>query len=212
MKQILHGLLIVAAIVCQQSCALVSSPVVSSVAPGFESRTPRKIAVLPVANNTLYTDGPPMLRTRLHDELGSRGYEIMPADSVDAVLKEKFGIVSGSQLDGVEPADLASALGADGIFYTALTEWSRTRVLERDHISVGAEFQLRSGSGRDVLWQARHEVFRQVVAKSFFSNQEAKDDRPLYMALVRELLVDVLVTLPPPVPLNPPMPDSGTAP
>jgi len=177
-------------------CALFSSPVETVVAADFSERIPQKVAVLPVANGTLYEEGPAMVREQASRMLESKGYDLVPAGQVDRLLKEKLGVVSGEQLAGIEPDALCEALGVDGLLYTSLTEWSRTRIVERDQVVVGADFRLRSRPGFPVIWLAKHEVFRHVEASSVFDNPERREDNRIYLALVRDLMTDVGATLP----------------
>lgn len=178
------------------SCALFSSPVETVVAADYSERVPLRIAVLPVANGTLYEEGPLMVREQAGKMIESKGFTLVPAEQVDTLLKEKLGVVSGEQIEGIEPDALCEVLGADGLLYTSLTEWSRTRIVERDQVVVGADFRLRSKPGFPVIWLAKHEVFRQVEASSVFDNPERRDDARIYLSLVKELVADVGATLP----------------
>jgi len=187
---------VLSAFVLLSACALFFGPVESTVAPDFARRCPSRIAVLPVANETLYTEGPPMIRAQVEKLLESRGYQLVPAARVDEILQDKLDIVYGGQTDSVEPAQLAELLGADGLVYTKLIEWSRTRIVERDQLAVGAEFELKSAASKDLLWRARHEVYRRAEPRSMFDPPERREDTQEFLALVKDLVRDVGATLP----------------
>lgn len=178
------------------ACALFFGPVESTLAPDFARRCPVRVAVLPVANETLYTEGPPLIRAQVEKLFESRGYELVPASKVDEILEDRLEIVYGGQTDAVEPARLAELLGADGLVYTKLIEWSRTRIVERDQMAVGAEFELKSAASKDLLWRARHEVYRRAEPRSVFDPPERREDTQEFLALVKDLVRDVGATLP----------------
>lgn len=186
-------------LVCLGSaCALFSAPVQSFVVEDFGTRAPARIVILPVANGTLYPEGPELLRSRIEIMLKNSGYDTLSGDRIDEMLKEKYGITYGAQLANIEPSELAAAfgseLGADALLFTELFEWDRTRIVDRDQMSVGAGFQLVESASLTVIWRARHEVVRHLPGRSLFDT--VSTDSGDYELLIHELLRDISQTLP----------------
>src|SRR5690349_8925835 len=63
-----------------------------------EFHPPQIIAVLPFDNETNDVEGPELVRKALIEVLPRRGYLVLDKESVDTVLREKFGITDGGQL------------------------------------------------------------------------------------------------------------------
>jgi hypothetical protein len=96
--------------------------------------SPRKVAVLPVANESNDLDGPVMVRQLLFDQLLGRGWVLVPLSDVDEKLKEK-GFTDGGQLRAATPQNLGEWTGADTLFYPVLQDFN--------YLNVGFYWQRR---------------------------------------------------------------------
>lgn len=138
----------------------------------------RKVALLPIANETNDLDGPIYIRKLLQQKLSESGYDLVPMADVDAKLLEK-GFTDGGQLKATTPEKLGEWTGSDTLFYPVLEDFS--------YLNVGFYWQRRvKVSGRLVdaktgekLWEAerswatRDLVTDQKNAKQQFAVQMA---------------------------------------
>lgn len=116
---------------------------------------PARVAVLPFGNETNDVDGPESVRKLLTELLPTRGYVAVPEDRVDQVLKEKFGITDGGQLDSVTPQELGKALDVDGLIYGNLISFVDIPLGFASKRTVKAEFRLVDAKSGEKIWEDR---------------------------------------------------------
>ncbi len=101
--------------------------VVRFVAPDYAAKAPPKVAVMPFDNRSVDLLGPELLRKLVQASLSERGYDALPLDAVDAGLS-KLGVHEGGQLSGLEAAKVAEMVGADGLLYGTVEEFTMQNV------------------------------------------------------------------------------------
>jgi hypothetical protein len=94
----------------------------------------RRVAVLPMANNTNDLDGPVYVRKLIFEQLSARGYQLIPLDQIDTKLRDN-GFTDGGQLKMATPEQIGQWVGADTLLYGTLENF--------DYFLLGVYFQRR---------------------------------------------------------------------
>ena len=87
------------------------------------SKSPAKLAILPINNNTNDVAGSMVFREILYNNFKEyhKGYDIQPLEKTDELLN-RAGITDGGQLQFLRSIELAEILGVDGLLITNLDE------------------------------------------------------------------------------------------
>jgi len=85
----------------------------------------RTVALMPLVNNSVDVDGPMVVRSLLAVSLEKFFYTVKPLEETDRILKEQMGVTLGSQLDMATTKMLCDNLGADGIMYGSLEDFTQ---------------------------------------------------------------------------------------
>lgn len=129
------------------ACALTPKLLVSGYTP------PNKIAVLPMNNQSNDMRGPEYVRQEFVRHLHSRGYEVLPIDATDEILRTKFGITDGGQLNSVTPEKIGSALDVDAVIYGELIDFKFLNVGFYQNRLVEANFKMVETKSGQPLWE-----------------------------------------------------------
>lgn len=121
-----------------------------------------RVAVAPMENRSNDLDASEIIRRAFVEELGRRGWNVMPTAESDRILREALGINYGGQLSAVTPEEVCAALGVDAVFYGDVLEWNKTTVGIYNAVAVEAKFRL-FGSGGALLWEGGDRQFKQLV-------------------------------------------------
>lgn len=140
--------------------------------------SPRRVAVLPVSNETTDLDGPPFIRQLIFENLSGRGYDLAPMADIDAKLLEQ-GFTDGGQLNAASPQKLGEWVAADGLFYTTLVSFNYINLGYYWQRKVTVYGRLVDAQNGDKLWEAERTwmtlnvVTKQEQAKREFAIQLA---------------------------------------
>lgn len=134
--------------------------------PGPDGNNPvARVAVLPMRNNTNHLYAPDWIRTAFNDAVLRRYYSSIPLSAVDQNLKEKMGLSLGAQLDidnplpvTPTPQKVGEALGADGLFYSSLEDFSNFVTGVYNKYKIKARFKLVNARTGKVMWERVEEV------------------------------------------------------
>jgi len=141
--------------------------------------TPKRVAVLPMSNETNDLDGPVLVRKLLQEHLEDRFFERAPLEEIDAALRD-HGFTDGGQLRAAKPQDLGEWTKADGLLYSVLEEFN--------YLNVGFYWQRRvkikarlvdAGTGES-LWESEKGWITQGIATS---KREAERQFAIQMAI-----------------------------
>lgn len=113
-----------------------------------------RVAVAPLENQSNDLDASEIIRGAFVEEILRRGWNVMPVEESDRLLRERLGISYGGQLGSTTPAEVCRALGARGVFYGTVQEWNKTTTGIYNHVTVTAEFRLYGESG-ERLWEGQ---------------------------------------------------------
>lgn len=137
-------------------CALKPKMIVADYAP------PKKLAVLPMSNQSNDLRGPEYIRKEFVRYLQKRGYIVSPLEETDVVLREKFGVTDGGQLNAVTPVQVSEALGVDAVVYGDLIDFKFVNVGVYQNKLVEANFKMVDRSGRP-LWEDQRKATKKEL-------------------------------------------------
>lgn len=151
-------------------------------APGFDPRSPRRVAVLPFCDHSkgddfvavpiaALLDRAPVLgdenleaakaaqvmRIKVHHALGRTALEVVSLHVVDS-LAAHHGLDVPATYEGDREAAarrLGEALGADAVLFGTVTEWDRSYYGVETHLAAGLELELRDTTSGAVLFTGR---------------------------------------------------------
>ncbi|TBR22146.1 hypothetical protein EPO15_08650 [bacterium] len=107
--------------------AACSPRAVRYVAPDLPSRLPASVAVLPFDNESVSLKGPELARRLTAEALAARGFSSPEAKDVDEALT-RLGVSDGGQLRAFDPKKVGEAVGAAGLLYGTLEEFTYQNV------------------------------------------------------------------------------------
>lgn len=145
-------LLIVASAAFLSACAAVRPPVVP-LGPTDPSNPLKRVAVLPMTNNTNDVDGPQLVRQKMADALVRRSYAVMEIKEADQLLRDRLGISLGGQLDLTTAQKLGEVLGVEGVLYGTLMDFDETTTGAYNVRKVRAKFKLVNTLTGQTEWE-----------------------------------------------------------
>lgn len=83
----------------------------------------KRVAILPIFNNSNDVDAPTRLREQFFNRLGGYHYDIQPLAETSEILNHQMGITLGKQFDMATPEEIGKTLGVDGVFYGYLLDF-----------------------------------------------------------------------------------------
>lgn len=113
-----------------------------------------RVAVAPMENLSNDLDASEIIRGAFVAELLRRGWNVMPVEESDRLLRERLGISYGGQLGSTTPGEVCRSLEVRGVFYGVVQEWNKTTTGIYNQVIVTAEFRLYGESG-DPLWEGQ---------------------------------------------------------
>jgi len=150
----------------------------------FDVNNPvRKVALLPLKNDTSDVDGPELMRKKMSDMLYEHAYVVMDTKESDQVLRDRMGITLGGQLDMTTAQKLGEELGVQGVLYGTLMDFDETTTGVYNVKKVRATFRLvNTMTGQDV-WTGKLGVKSEVhmsgrtgaVASAVARGSDARD-------------------------------------
>ena len=111
-----------------------------------------RVAVAPMENLSNDLDASAIIREAFREEILRRGWNVMPPEESDRLLRERLGVSYGGQLDSTTPAEVCRALEVRGVFYGVVREWNKTTTGIYNQVTVTASFELYDRDGTRV-WE-----------------------------------------------------------
>lgn len=161
-----HALVLAAAAALAAGC---KSPQARTLASPFQA--PAKVAVLPVANQSVDVGAPELMRRLMQDALASKGYSLLPPAQVDQGL-DAMSIHEAGQLASTTPQEVGRKLGVDGLLYGEVTTFAFQNLGYYQNWKAGAVFKLVEASTGRVLWEDEESASKKAV---HLSQEEAKE-------------------------------------
>jgi hypothetical protein len=138
--------LIIAAIMLAAGC-VIPHPKITD--PGNPLK---RVAVLPMKNDTDDVDGPNTVRAKMIEALRDRSYVVLDTKETDQVLRDRMGINLGGQLDLTTPQKLGETLEVEGVLYGELMDFDETTTGIYNARKVRARFKLVNTATGQPLW------------------------------------------------------------
>jgi hypothetical protein len=120
--------------------------------PPLPAATGPKVAVAPLENRSNDISAPEIVRAAFITEIRQRGWNVLPPEESDRVLRETLGISYGGQLGSTTPGTVCRELGVEGVFYGEVGEWNKTTTGVYNKVTVTASIELYAKNGTRV-WE-----------------------------------------------------------
>lgn len=113
----------------------------------------KRVAVLPLRNDTDDVDGPNILREKMAKALADRSYVVQDLKETEQILRDRMGINLGGQLDLTTPQKLGETLGVEGVLYGTLMDFDETTTGILNVKKARAKFKLVNTGTGQTFWQ-----------------------------------------------------------
>ena len=113
----------------------------------------KRVAILPMKNDTVDVNGPDMVRSKMEAMLKERGYNVKALKESDQILRDQMGINLGGQLDLTTPQKLGEVLGVEGVLYGDLMDFDETTTGIYNVKKVRAKFKIVNTMTGDTFWE-----------------------------------------------------------
>jgi hypothetical protein len=120
--------------------------------PTDPSNPLKRIAVLPMKNDTDDVDGPDVVRQKIAEALTKRSYVVMDIKESDQILRDQMGINLGGQLELTTPQKLGETLGVEGVLYGTLMDFDETTTGLYNAKKVRGMFKLVNTKTGQTMW------------------------------------------------------------
>jgi hypothetical protein len=111
-----------------------------------------KVAVAPMENRSNDISASEVIRSAFVGAITREGWNVLPTEESDRMLRESLGIAYGGQLASTTPGEVCRNLGVEGVFYGEIREWNKTTTGIYNNVTVAASFELYDRNGTRV-WQ-----------------------------------------------------------
>jgi hypothetical protein len=140
-------ILLVAATAVIGGCAIPHMPL-----PTDPSNPLKRVAVLPMKNDTDDVDGPNVVREKMAEALRNHSYVVMDVKESDQILRDRMGINLGGQLEMTTPQKLGETLGVEGVLYGTLMDFDETTTGVYNARKVRGMFALVNTATGQPIW------------------------------------------------------------
>ena len=113
----------------------------------------KRVAVLPMKNDTLDVDGPNVVRKKMIAVLENKSYNVRNTQETDQILRDQMGINLGGQLEMTTPQKIGEVLGVEGLLYGTLMDFDETSTGVLDVKKVRAKFKLVNTMTGQTVWE-----------------------------------------------------------
>ena len=112
----------------------------------------KRVAVLPMRNDSTDVDGPEIMRMKMVEALENRSYVVKDMKETDQILRDQMGITLGGQLDLTTAQKLGEALGVEGVLYGTLMDFDETTTGVINVKKVRGKFKLVNTLSGQPAW------------------------------------------------------------
>jgi hypothetical protein len=111
----------------------------------------KRVAVLPLRNDTNDVDGPDVMRKKMVKALEDHSYVVKDLKETDQILRDRMGITLGGQLDLTTAQKLGQELEVEGVLYGTLMDFDESTLGAINVKKVRGKFKLvNTANGHDV--------------------------------------------------------------
>jgi len=129
-------------------CAIPHMPI-----PTDPSNPLKRVAVLPMKNDTTDVDGPEVVRQKMAEALAKRSYVVQELKETDQILRDRMGITLGGQLELTTPQKLGETLGVEGVLYGTLMDFDETTTGLYNAKKVRGMFKIVNTATGQTAWE-----------------------------------------------------------
>jgi hypothetical protein len=112
----------------------------------------KRVAILPMRNDTADVDGPEVMRKKMAEALEHHSYVVKDIKETDQILRDRMGITLGGQLDMTTAKKLGEALGVEGVLYGTLLDFDETTAGVIAVKKVRGQFKLVNTATNQSFW------------------------------------------------------------
>jgi hypothetical protein len=119
----------------------------------FDPSNPlKRVAVLPMRNDTNDVDGPDVMRNKMVKALENHSYVVKDLKETDQILRDRMGITLGGQLDLTTAQKLGQELGVEGVLYGTLLDFDESTLGAINVRKVRGKFKLVNTATGQAMW------------------------------------------------------------
>jgi hypothetical protein len=126
----------------------------------------KRVAVLPMTNDTNDVDGPGVMRKKMAQALERHSYVVQDLKQTDQVLRDRMGITLGGQLSLTTAQQLGQELGVEGVLYGTLMDFDESTLGAINVKKVRGRFMLVNTMNGQTIWQRGLGVRSELVMQS----------------------------------------------
>jgi len=172
-------------------CTLKTPHMVNS---DYSTKGTKRIAILPVSNNTDNTKAGQILREMVLTELYFKGYPKIPLNIIDEKLSKIYKENNDFKMVTIPPKTIGELLGVDAVLYVTMEQCSTSFAFMYAPTHVSAFFELRSAKTGETLWSARHKTVKRNYGIS--QGQLQMESCQVYEPAMQEVVSTAMKTLP----------------
>ena len=147
MKKLIQRSIILGVLVLAAGCAIPRPPL-----PYDASNPLKRVAVLPLRNDTNDVDGPEVMRQKMVKALEDHSYVVKDLKETDQILRDRMGITLGGQLDLTTAQKLAQELDVEGVLYGTLLDFDESTLGAINVKKVRGSFKLVNAMTGQAMW------------------------------------------------------------
>jgi hypothetical protein len=133
----------------------------------YDANNPlKRVAVLPMKNDTTDVDGPQVLRKKMVQAMEHRSYAVKDTKETDQILRDQLGITLGGQLDLATAQKLGETLGVEGLLYGTLMDFDELTTGAINVKKVRGKFKLVNAMTGQTVWSRGLGVRSEMMMQS----------------------------------------------
>jgi len=123
----------------------------------------KRVAVLPLRNDTADVDGPNVVRKKMFQAFINKAYTVQDMKVTDQILRDRMGITLGGQLEMTTAKELGETLEVDGVLYGILVDFTELTTGAYNVKKVRADFKLVHAITGETVWQQGLGVRSEII-------------------------------------------------
>jgi hypothetical protein len=129
----------------------------------------KRVAILPMTNDTNDVDGPELMRKKMAQALERRSYVVQDLKQTDQVLRDRMGITLGGQLSLTTAQKLGEELEVEGVLYGTLMDFDESTLGAINIKKVRGKFMLVNTMTGQAMWERGLGVRGELIMKSKYA-------------------------------------------
>lgn len=113
----------------------------------------KRVAILPIKNDSNDVDGPDVMRKKMAQALEHRSYVVKDLKETDQILRDRMGITLGGQLSLTTAQELGRELGVEGVLYGTLMDFDESTTGVINVRKVRGKFKMMNAMNGQTVWE-----------------------------------------------------------